>query len=364
MKDNTYQYYAGNMVYKNDKSLNYILFDEGLINKSSGAYVYEYHLKDHLGNTRVAFQPNGSGTTTTQVAEYYPFGSSYLPLSPAGTNKYLYNGKEKQDDVLSSTALDEYDYGARFYDPQIGRWHVPDPFSEAFFEITPYAYVKNNSIMRLDPNGQWDVDVHAFKNRGEYGYAVLIMRDNTGSEVFRTTVRVQGASRKENNYNPRNRQAENADTPTGTYNIKGWSDRLPNKDRDMYGPNEALELDYVSGEAAGKRNNMHLHGGHQEIKQNGQWIKDKNAHLWNTYGCLRIWDDDLKNMREISQWLESSDETESPGLLKVTNDLVKKKDKKNKDIYEYEEKKETWAEAMSIILNWLRINPSIKFTSN
>jgi hypothetical protein len=48
----------------------------------------------------VTFQPNGNSTTTTQVAEYYPFGSSYLPISPAGTNKYLYNGKEKQDDVL------------------------------------------------------------------------------------------------------------------------------------------------------------------------------------------------------------------------------------------------------------------------
>jgi len=58
------------MVYKNDKSLKYLLFDEGMVNKSSGVYSYEYHLKDHLGNTRVAFQPNGSGTTTSRVAEY------------------------------------------------------------------------------------------------------------------------------------------------------------------------------------------------------------------------------------------------------------------------------------------------------
>ena len=130
MKDNTYQYYAGNMDYKNDKSLNYLLFDEGLVTKTSSVYSYEYHLKDHLGNTRVTFQPNSSGTTTTQVAEYYPFGSSYLPVSPAGTNKYLYNGKEKQDDLLSNTALDWYDYGARFYDPMIGRWNVVDPLAE------------------------------------------------------------------------------------------------------------------------------------------------------------------------------------------------------------------------------------------
>ena len=70
MKEGTYQYYAGNMVYDNVKSLKYLLFDEGMVNKSSGVYSYEYHLKDHLGNTRVAFLPNGSGTTTSRVAEY------------------------------------------------------------------------------------------------------------------------------------------------------------------------------------------------------------------------------------------------------------------------------------------------------
>jgi RHS repeat-associated protein len=157
MKDGIYQYYAGNMVYKNDKSLNYLSFEEGLVNKVSGGYAYEYHLKDHLGNTRVTFQPNGSSTTTTQVADYYPFGSSYLPISPAGTNKYLYNGKEKQDDVLGNTALDWYDYGARFYDPQIGRWHTIDPMAEKHFNINPYHYVFNNPIKYIDFGG-FDAD--------------------------------------------------------------------------------------------------------------------------------------------------------------------------------------------------------------
>jgi len=115
-----YKYYAGNVVYNNYKSLNYLLFAEGLINKVSGGYAYEYRLKDHLSNTRVTIQPLGSTTMTIQVAEYYPFGSSYLPIKPAGSNKCLYNGKEKQDDILSVTALDWYDYGARFYDLIIG----------------------------------------------------------------------------------------------------------------------------------------------------------------------------------------------------------------------------------------------------
>jgi len=149
-----------NKVMVKDKAtypLNYLLFDEGLVNMSSGGYSYEYHLKDHLGNTRVTFQPDSKGgITTTQVAEYYPFGSSYLPIKPAGTNKYLYNGKEKQEDVLGGTALDWYDYGARFYDPQIERWHSPDPLAELSYDLTPFRYGYNNPVRFIDPFGLWE----------------------------------------------------------------------------------------------------------------------------------------------------------------------------------------------------------------
>jgi len=183
MTNNTYQYYAGNMVYKNDKSLNYLLFDEGLVNKVSGGYAYEYQLKDHLGNTRVTFQPNGSTTTTTQVAEYYPFGSSYLPVSPAGTNKYLYNGKEKQDDVLGGAALDWYDYGARFYDAQIGRWHTVDPMAEKYASITPYAYALNNPIIFIDPDGR-EIDISELMKSKDHANAFVIFAGTKEGKAF------------------------------------------------------------------------------------------------------------------------------------------------------------------------------------
>lgn len=146
-------YYAGNMVYDNSKSLSYILFDEGVVRKVSGGYTYEYNLKDHLGNTRVVFKPNGSSPSVLQVAEYYPFGKVFTPMNPSNDNKYLYNGKEIQDDVLGSINLDWYDYGARFYDPQIGRWHSIDPLIEKHFNFTPYSYVYNNPINLIDPIG-------------------------------------------------------------------------------------------------------------------------------------------------------------------------------------------------------------------
>jgi RHS repeat-associated protein len=69
---------------------------------------------------------------------------------------YLYNGKELQDESLGGVNLDWYDYGSRFLDPQIGRWTTQDPLAEKYESWSTYQYVRNNPIMRIDPDGQSD----------------------------------------------------------------------------------------------------------------------------------------------------------------------------------------------------------------
>ncbi|MBN1112852.1 MAG: RHS repeat-associated core domain-containing protein, partial [Bacteroidales bacterium] len=134
--------YFGNFVYENN-NLKYMICSEGLLNLDGSTPTYEFHLKDHLGSTRVAVNQAG---TVTQTNNYYPFGMRFGIKD--SDNKYLYNGKELQEET------DWLDYGARMYDAEIGRFFNLDPKAKTYSFQSPFAYAANNPILYIDKNGE------------------------------------------------------------------------------------------------------------------------------------------------------------------------------------------------------------------
>lgn len=126
-------------------TLSKVLTSEGFYDSTLG--IYHYYLKDHLGDYRITYYYSGSTPVIDQEVEYYPFGAMFAQNN-LQNNLYLYNGKE-----LNNEFFENYDYGARFYDPCLGRFHTQDRFTEKYFPLSPYQYAANNPISNIDING-------------------------------------------------------------------------------------------------------------------------------------------------------------------------------------------------------------------
>ncbi|SIS60596.1 RHS repeat-associated core domain-containing protein, partial [Chryseobacterium shigense] len=143
--------------------LDFVPTSEGFYSFTENRYIYQF--RDHLGNARVSFAKHSEGVLgVTDTNNYYPFGLNHIQgmISSSrlgGYYSYKYNGKELQETGM-------YDYGARMYMPDIGRWGVVDPLAEKMTRHSPYNYAFNNPIRFIDPDGMQAEDKIKIFNNG------------------------------------------------------------------------------------------------------------------------------------------------------------------------------------------------------
>ena len=155
--------YVNGVEYKNGVVDRFAHTEGAVVRQADGTtFSHEYTIKDHLGNARVTYSDgNNDGIITVadikQINSYYPFGMNMEGNwnGAAGSNKYAYNSKEWNDDF----GLGLNDYGARFYDPAIGRWGAVDPLASMYAAFSPYNFTMNNPIKFIDPNGMAVVEM-------------------------------------------------------------------------------------------------------------------------------------------------------------------------------------------------------------
>jgi RHS repeat-associated protein len=144
----TYIYSGINTIYEENStgSACYVYGPTGLIAKRTTidqeTNTYFYH-KDNLGSTRSV---TDSSKNIITASTYHPFGETEVK---EGSEHYLYTGKEKD-----STGL--YYYGARYYDPQTGKFITRDLIKGRKSNsqtLNLYTYCLNNPIKYIDPAG-------------------------------------------------------------------------------------------------------------------------------------------------------------------------------------------------------------------
>jgi len=110
-------------------------YGTGLIAKEENGDISYYH-KDNLGSLRAITDKDGK---VKESNTYFPYGEAL----DNSEETFTFTGKE-----LDSSGL-QY-FGARYYDPSIGRFITVDPIKDG---INYYAYANNNPMKYVDPSG-------------------------------------------------------------------------------------------------------------------------------------------------------------------------------------------------------------------
>jgi RHS repeat-associated protein len=146
--------YADNIIYKNDVPFSMNTAEgRAIYDNIANKWNYEYFYSDHLGNTRVGFKVVNGSITKTSESDFDPLN---VPLKNSQVVNALQNRFEIQNHEKELTfGLNRINFGARTFNPTIGRFDSVDPLAEAFEDVSPMSYCLGNPITMVDIDGMF-----------------------------------------------------------------------------------------------------------------------------------------------------------------------------------------------------------------
>ena len=111
------------------------------------------YVTDYLGSVRAVV--DGRTGELYKAVDYSSYGEETIveatSVSGGLTLRDGYTGKEDQHPDFGTSYTD---FGARQYHPALHRWMTPDPLSEKYYGVSPYAFCNNDPVNFVDVDGE------------------------------------------------------------------------------------------------------------------------------------------------------------------------------------------------------------------
>jgi RHS repeat-associated protein len=87
------------------------------------------------------------------AGDYYAFGMGMVGrMVSGGGYRYGFGNKEEDNEIKGDR--NSVDFGARIYDPRVGRWLSLDPLMIRYPSLSPYCFAANMPTIATDPDGK------------------------------------------------------------------------------------------------------------------------------------------------------------------------------------------------------------------
>ena len=151
----------------------------------TGASVLMY-VTDYLGSVRAVV--DGRTGELYKAVDYSAYGEETVveaaSVSGGITLRDGYIGKEDQHPDFGTSYTD---FGARQYHPALHRWMTPDPLSEKYYGVSPYAFCNNDPVNFVDLDGEVPTPVVGAIIGGAISGTAAIIKGKSFTEVIAAT---------------------------------------------------------------------------------------------------------------------------------------------------------------------------------